>query len=79
MIKKLAENFEPITKILEVYKSTDKLTEIYKKSDSPFENRQEVVPLEITLDDENKDSEYNIKAFPNCSNYTQLIKETLVS
>ena len=73
---KTAESRSPITKkVGEVNKSTQKMGDVFEN-----ENNQELVPVEVKTDaSEDEDTQSNIKAFPNRSNYIQLVRETLGS
>ena len=72
MMKKLAESFTPLTnKISEVNESTKKLEEVFNKGVSENENQQEIVPVEIETDDENKD----IRAPPNIAESSALLTD----
>ena len=63
---KLAESLSPITKKLD--ESVKKISEVIKPSSSENENKQEMVPIEVDLENseaENIDNKIGIKAPPN--------------
>ena len=59
--------------------STQHLGEVFEKTISEIQNNQEIIPVEINTDDESEDFESNIRAPPNSSIYSQLMRETLDS
>ena len=76
---KLAESLSPITKKLEkVNISAKKLGDVKKESKSENENDQEIVPVEIESDNSEGDkTNAEIKALPNSSFFSDLMKITL--
>ena len=68
----------PITKKLD--ESTKKVSEDINPSNSENENKQEIVPVEVELEEyeeENTDNKIGIKALPNSFKFSDLMKNTI--
>ena len=78
---KVAENLSPKTKKLdEVNRPTKRLGEIIKESNSRNEKNQEIVPVENGSDDsEGDNAKLNIRALPNSSVFSELMRKKLGS